>query len=365
MSESLMYQLALSQIPNIGSVLAKNLVGYCGGVEAVFAEKLSLLRKIPGIGDVHAKEVYYFNDFDALRKEIEFIEQHHIKTYFFTDKAYPYRLKQVHNAPVLLFQKGDTSLNEVRMLAIIGTRKASQHGKELTQQIVAELQAFQPTIVSGLAYGIDACAHKAAIDNNLSTISVFGHGLDRVYPSQNTNLAHKIIEHQGSWLTEFISGTIPDRENFPKRNRIVAGMVDAVLVVESPESGGSMITAQLAFDNDREVMAIPGRPSDSNSVGCHALIKSNKAQLVTSVEDIAKALNWDLQTKKSPQIELPISLGPQEQTIFDALKLYGMLDMDRLISRTQLSPSILAYKLLEMEMNHVVRCLPGKQYELI
>lgn len=365
MSESLIYQLALSQIPNIGSVLAKNLVGYCGGVEAVFAEKLSLLRKIPGIGEKLANEVYYFNAFDDLQKEIEFINKNDIQAYFFTDKDYPYRLKQVYNAPVLLFQKGQNELNNIRMLAIIGTRKASQHGKDLTHQIVTELKGYKPTIVSGLAYGIDSYAHKAAVENELPTISVFGHGFDRIYPSQNTNLANKILESNGSWLTEFVTGTIPDRENFPKRNRIVAGMVDAVLVIESPESGGSMITANMAFENDRDVLALPGRPSDVNSKGCHQLIRTNKAQLVESGEGIASALNWDLQVKKSAQIELPISLGPQEQSIFDALKLYGILDMDRLSSRTRLSPSVLAYKLLEMELNHLIRCLPGKQYELI
>ena len=365
MSESLIYQLALSQIPNIGSILAKNLVGYCGGVEAVFAEKLSLLRKIPGIGEKTAKEVYYFKDFDALHQEIEFLKTNQIKSYFFTDKDYPFRLKQVYNAPVLLFHKEENELNERRMLAVIGTRKATQHGKDITHDIIEELKDYKPTIVSGLAYGIDSYAHKSAIELGLSTISVFGHGFDRIYPSQNTNLANKILESNGSWLTEFVTGTIPDRENFPKRNRIVAGMVDAVLVVESPESGGSIITANMAFENDREVMAIPGRPRDANSMGCHQLIKTNKAHLVDSGEAIAKLLNWDLEVKKTTQIELPISLGPQEQSIFDALKMYGLLDMDRLSSRTRLSPSVLAYKLLEMEMNHLIRCLPGKQYELI
>ncbi|MFT5723379.1 MAG: DNA processing protein [Bacteroidia bacterium] len=365
MSEPLIYQLALSQIPNIGSVLAKNLVGYCGGVEAVFSEKLSLLKKIPGIGEATAKSVYYFNDFDALQSEITFINDQNISTYFFTDKRYPYRLKQVHNAPIMLFQKGESALNAGRMLAVIGTRKTSQYGKDLTDKLIDELKDYGPSIISGLAYGIDSYAHKAALKYNLPTISVFGHGLDRIYPSQNTNLANKILESSGCWLTEFHTGTIPDRENFPKRNRIVAGMVDGVIVVESPLAGGSMITANMAFGNDREVMAVPGRPWDGHAMGCNNLIKTQRAHLIENGQDVAEILNWDTDIKQTAQIELPISLGPQEQIIFDVLKLHDGLDIDRLTSLTNLNPSILAYKLLEMEMKHLIRNLPGKQYRLI
>jgi DNA processing protein len=357
--------LALSQIPNIGSVLAKNLLGYCGGVEAIFSEKLGSLKKIPGIGEKTAQAVYYFNDFDVLKEEVAFIKKHDLKTYFFTDRDYPYRLKQVHDAPVLLFQKGKTDLNDSRMVAVIGTRKTSQYGKDLTESLIEELKDYNPTIISGLAYGIDSYAHKAAVKHNLKTISVFGHGLDRIYPSPNKILAERILTEGGSWLTEFTSGTIPDRENFPKRNRIVAGMVDAVLVIESPLSGGSMITANMAFGNDREVMAVPGRPWDIHSAGCNNLIKTNRAHLIEHGNDVAEILNWDMDVKRSAQIELPISLGPQEQIIFDALKLHDVLDIDRLSSISQLNPSTLAYKLLEMEMNHMVRSLPGKQYELI
>ncbi len=365
MSDSLIYKLALSRIPSVGTVLAKNLVTYCGGVEAVFAEKLSLLTKIPGIGEKIAHSIYYFNDFDLLNSEVDYIAKHGITCYFFTDQAYPFRLKHIHAAPVMLFQKGQAELNARRMVAVVGTRKASAHGKDEAKRIIEEMSVYKPTIISGLAYGIDSCAHKAALTYKLPTVSVFGHGLDRIYPQHNTNLANQILESEGGWLTEFQTGTIPCRENFPKRNRIVAGLVDAVIVVESPVKGGSMITANFGFENNREVMALPGRVNDSASVGCNNLIKTNRASLIESGYDVANLLNWDVDKKKQKQFQLPISLGPQEQCIFDTLKVYGALEIDTLSFKTQLDSSVLAYKLLEMEMDHLVRVLPGKQYELI
>lgn len=366
MKNELIYQLALRQLPSIGPVLAKNLISYCGGVEAVFSEQLQHLKKIPGIGEHLAKEVYYFKEFDDLHKEVEFMEVNDITSHFYTTKDYPFRLKQVYDAPIILFKKGNAPIESNRMIAVIGTRQCSRQAKEQTIQIVEDLKKYNPTIVSGLAYGVDAAAHKTAVENNLSTLAVLGHGLDRIYPALNKALADKIIEEDGAWLTEFVSNTIPDRENFPKRNRIVAGMVDAVLVVETPDKGGSLITAELAFQYDREVMALPGRNTDVKSRGCNKLIKQNKAHLVETADDIAAILNWDLVHKQGEkQISLPIMLTSDEQIIFETLKLAGGLPIDSLAYKTKLPLSKLAFTLLELEFRNVVRCLPGKRYEVI
>ncbi|MBO6518081.1 MAG: DNA-processing protein DprA, partial [Bacteroidia bacterium] len=241
---TMIYQLALSQVPHIGPVLARNLVAYCGSAEAVFSESFSNLKRIPGIGDKLALEICGFKNFDRLFREVEFINANNIQVDFFTDASYPFRLRQIPGAPVALFRKGGFDLDHNRVLAIIGTRKSSKSSRDAVLGLVKELKSSAPLIVSGLAYGIDSVAHRAAVENGLSTVGVLGHGLDRIYPARNTGLANSMMLN-GGLLTEFMSNTKPDRENFPKRNRIVAGLVDAVLVVESPLKGGSVITANL------------------------------------------------------------------------------------------------------------------------
>ena len=231
MSDSLIYKLALSRIPSVGTVLAKNLVTYCGGVEAVFAEKLSLLTKIPGIGEKIAHSIYYFNDFDLLNSEVDYIAKHGITCYFFTDQAYPFRLKHIHAAPVMLFQKGQAELNARRMVAVVGTRKASAHGKDEAKRIIEEMSVYKPTIISGLAYGIDSCAHKAALTYKLPTVSVFGHGLDRIYPQHNTNLANQILESEGGWLTEFQTGTFRVVKTFLKEIELLQDWLTPLLLL--------------------------------------------------------------------------------------------------------------------------------------
>ncbi len=362
----MIYQLALSQIPLIGPVLARNLVGYCGGAEAVFSEKLSLLRKIPGIGERHAQEVYGFKDFDRIENEIVFLRKNNIKTTFFTEDDYPYRLRQIADAPLMLFRKGDIDLDRQRVIAIVGTRKCTQHSKELTDHLIENLKAYSPIIISGLAYGIDSIAHKSAIKHGLATLGVLGHGLDRIYPGEHKTLAQQMIDSGGGLMTEFMSNSKPDRENFPKRNRIVAGLSDAVLVIETPRKGGSIITANLAFDYDREVMAVPGRGGDPQFGGCNSLIKTHKAHLIEDASDITRILNWDLDKKpKKSQFQLPLDLSSREQLIFETLREHGALDLDILCQKVEVSTSKLAIILLELEFKSVVRCLPGKQYELV
>lgn len=365
MTTTLLHQMALSQVPGIGPVLAKNLIAYCGGAEGVFHESEAKLIKIPGIGLHAAREINSFSNFDELHKEFEFMEKNDVQATFFTDTLYPYRLKQIPDAPILIYHKGCVDLNAKKAIAVIGTRKCSDHSKAYVNTLLDGLLEFNPLIISGLAYGVDAVAHRSALKLGLDTVGVLGHGLDRVYPGQHTSLANRMVE-QGGLLTEFKSHTNPDRENFPKRNRIVAGLSDAVLVVETPEKGGSMITANLAFGYDREVMALPGRAGEASFGGCNSLIKTNRAHLVETADDIATILNWDLERKDKPaQIKMPLNLSSEEQTIFDALKGKGQLHIDLLCQTTQISASKLAIRLLELEFQNVVRSLPGKRYELI
>lgn len=358
--------MAISRVPMVGPVLAKNLIAYCGDARTVFSERQSALEKIPGVGIGVAQSIRRFNDFKRIEDEVAFMTSNNIKGCFFTDPDYPYRLKHIPDAPVMLFVKGQPPDQERPALAIIGTRKCSRFAKEKVDELIEGLRLFKPLVVSGLAYGVDAEAHKAAVDHELQTYGVLGHGLGRIYPGQHANLAAKMIESGGGLITEFMHDVLPDKENFPKRNRIVAGMVDAVLVVETPLKGGSMITAQLAFGYDREVMALPVRAGDQYYGGTNALIKRNQAHLVESAEDIANVLNWDLSVSpKQGQMQLSIDLKPEEQRIFDALKEEDSLHIEMLCDKTRLSPGKLSIVLLEMEFNNIVRSLPGKRYELV
>ncbi|MEO8087024.1 MAG: DNA-processing protein DprA, partial [Bacteroidota bacterium] len=240
--EQLKYQIALTLLPGVGPVLAKNLVSYCGSVENIFKKKKANLERVPGIGVERAAAITSHDVFEQAEKEVAFIRKHKINSLFYTEAEYPLRLKNCDDAPPLLFFKGTCDLNSQRMVAIVGTRNSTAYGKEITEQLVADLVKYEAVIVSGLAYGIDIIAHKACVKNNLPTIGVMAHGLDRIYPGEHKPTAEKMVKH-GGVLTEFISKTNPDRENFPSRNRIVAGMVDAVVVIESAIKGGALITA--------------------------------------------------------------------------------------------------------------------------
>lgn len=361
--QPLVYKIALTQLPSIGPVLAKNLLSYCGSAEAVFNEKEFKLLKIPGIGKKHAQSILTFKDFSKAEEEATFIQKNNIQPLFFSDTAYPQHLKQINDAPVLLYTKGNISFNKGYMLGIVGTRNASQYGKEICEQIVAELAPYNCTIVSGLAHGIDVTAHKAAVKNNLQTIGVLAHGLDTLYPSQNRPTADKMLEN-GGWATEYPSKTKPDRENFPSRNRIVAGICDAVLVVETDIKGGSMITAEIAFSYSRDVFAVPNAPNSQKSKGCNWLIKNNKAALVESGEDIAKMMGWDITTLSKPKvISLPTNLSPEENTIAQLLK-ETQIGIDEISLQTGLPLSKVSLTLLELELKGLVKSLPGKVYKL-
>ncbi len=367
--ESLKYKIGIELIPKVGSISAKRLIAYCGGVEAVFKQNKKSLMKVPGIGEVVAKEIVNQNILGRAEKEIEFIIKYGIRTYFYLDPDYPERLRQCEDGPVIFYLKGnkDINLNDSKFISIVGTRSATDYGKQVCDDIVTSLaeKGHNPVIVSGLAYGVDITAHKAAIKNNLATIAVLGHGLDTIYPVIHRNVAKEIVE-LGALITDFTSKTKFDRNNFIKRNRIIAGLSDATIVVESGLEGGALITADIATSYNREVFAVPGNIGLKYSRGCNQLIKSNKAALIESADDIAFLLGWET-TKKSKmprQTKLFPQLSPEEQVIFDYLKKTGQDTLDIISINTKMPVAKVSSILLNLEFAGVVKCKPGKVFTL-
>ncbi len=364
--DDLIYKIALTLIPGVGSVNGKSLVAYCGGVRAVFLEKKRALLKIPGIGEQTVNAITNHNVFNRAEEEIRFIRHKNITPLFYLEKDYPVRLKQCHDSPLMLYYKGTADLNVPKVVAMVGTRNATEYGRDMCRKIIEGLVEQNVLLISGLAYGIDTWSHKAALENKLETIGVLGHGLDRVYPYANRTLAEKMLE-SGGLLSEYMSNTLPDRENFPMRNRIIAGMSDAVIVVEAAETGGALITAEIANSYNRDVFAIPGRIGDLHSEGCNKLIKINKAALLQSAKDIIYLMNWnDVKgNKKSMQRQLFVNLSSDEELIVETLKEKGDLDIDTLLIETAMMPAKAASVLLNMEFEGIIRCLPGKVYRLL
>ena len=365
MTDSLRYKIALMLVPNVGSINGKKLVAYCGGVEAIFKEKKHTLLKIPGIGKSVVHALRQRNTMERADQELAFIDKHEITPLFFLDSNYPKRLKQCVDGPLMLFYKGKCDLNQGRMLAVVGTRKPTDHGKNTCIRFIRDLAGPGLVIISGMAYGIDSVAHRTALENDMESIGVLAHGLDIIYPAQNRDLAGRMLT-QGGLLTEFFSQTNPDRENFPRRNRIVAGMSDAVLVVESAERGGALITADIANSYNRDVFAVPGRLSDEYSAGCNYLIKSNKAALVQSAEDINYLMGWDDKPDHpaAKQQKIVFDLSREEELIVEVLKQHGSLNIDQIFNLVQLGTSQLSSVLLSLEFKGAVRNLPGKVYKL-
>ncbi|MDR0581840.1 MAG: DNA-processing protein DprA [Prevotellaceae bacterium] len=364
---SLLYHIAVGLISGIGNTLAKRLIAYCGSAEAVLREKKSTLQKIPGIGDMLAQEISEQQVLQRAEKECAFLAKNNFSALCYSDEQYPQRLAQCEDGPVVLFVNGTIDFNQAKVLSIVGTRHATPYGIAQCETIVAQLakRGHAPVIISGLAYGIDICAHKAALQNNLPTVAVMATGLDEIYPSLHYATAKKITTQGGALVTDFLSNTKPDRQNFIQRNRIIAGLADATLVVESGEKGGSLITAGLALSYNRDVLAVPGRTDDACSKGCNALIRSNRAALVETVADIEYALGWELNAKeKTRQLPLFVSLTAEEQTIANVLKEQPSITIDTLYHATKIPMARLSALLFTMEMNNILRTLPGKRYEL-
>jgi DNA processing protein len=372
--ETLKYKIGITLIKGIGNNLAKNLIAYVGSVEGVFSEKQQNLAKIPGIGEILSKmivsQILTQNILKRAEQEIEFISKNKIRTYYFTDRDYPFRLKECPDSPIMIYSKGNCNLNNGKFVGIVGTRNATETGKENCKQLISDLKCVLPTviIVSGLAYGVDICAHKAALDSGLPTIGVIGHGLDRMYPELHRPTAIKMIQ-EGALLTEYLSQTNPDKQNFVQRNRIIAGLSDAIVVVESGTKGGALITAEIANDYNRDVFAFPGRVNDEWSKGCNALIKNNKASLIESADDILRFMNWEKQdTNLSPIIQtaLFMDLSEEEQGIITTLRQNPEgVQSNELAIQLEKPISKISSMLLEMEFKGLVKCLPGNLYRVV
>lgn len=368
LNSELLYQLALTEVPNIGCVHAKILAQQFGSAENIFKAKQQLLEKIEGIGEIRARSIKAYNNFSKTEEEIKFIEKYKIKPLFLTDKDYPKRLLNCYDSPTLLFYKGDADLNTSKIIAIIGTRNHTDYGKQQTEKLIKELSSQNILVVSGMAYGIDSIAHKASLKNDLATVGVLGHGLDQIYPPDHSNLAKDMLKHGGGLLTEFRSNTKPDKHNFPTRNRIVAGMSDATVVIETGEKGGSMITAELANGYNKDVFALPGRVTDNKSAGCNFLIHNNKAMLLTDAEEIIEIMGWEEKIQKSKvksQKELFIELSKEEKLIVDILNEKESVHIDELNIKSGLSSSAAAAAILSLELQNVIISLPGKLYRLL
>lgn len=368
MTTDLLFQLALTEVPNIGCVHAKILAQQFGDAQSIFKAKQSLLEKIEGIGMVRARAIKAFTDFTKAEEEIKFIEKYKINPLFITDKNYPQRLLNCYDSPTLLFYKGDADLNVQKIIAIIGTRNHTDYAKQVTEKLIKELSGQNITVVSGLAYGVDGIAHKSSIKNNLSTIGVLAHGLDQIYPEQHAPLAKDMLKYNGGLLTEFRSKSKPDKHNFPTRNRVVAGMSDATIVIETSIKGGSMITAELANGYNKDVFAFPGRVTDAKSEGCNYLIKNNKAMLLTDAEELIEVMGWEEKPQKSKtrsQKELFIELSKEERIIVDILKEKEAAPIDEINLRSGLNSSAVAAAILNMELQGVILSLPGKIYKLV
>ncbi len=357
--------LALHFIPGIGDFLVKQLVSYCGSATQVFATPKSKLIKIPGVGMVSAEAIHSGKAHVRAEEEYKKAEKEETEILFFTDKKYPERLKVIEDAPSLLYYKGNKNLNAPKTVGIVGTRQATTYGKELVERICQELVPHDALIISGLAYGIDIQAHKCALKNGLCTIGIMGSGMDVIYPAVHKDTAKKMI-NQGGLLTENPFGTKPDAHNFPARNRIIAGLCDALIVVEAAERGGALITADIANGYNKDVFAVPGNIGLTFSEGCNKLIKTNRAHLFASVKDLEYIMNWSTEGEQVVQTTLDFSeFDPDEQRVMEILKEHKTPVMiDELSFRSALPPSHLASLLLTLEFKNAVKSLPGKMFAL-
>lgn len=361
------HRIALSMLKGIGPVNARNLVAYCGGVDPLFTDKKlkNTLAKVPGIGPKLIASITDKTVLPRAEKELAYVRKHRLRTLFYLDADFPRRLKQAEDAPILIHVKGHADLDAERMVAIVGTRTPTEEGKHLCIELVAGLKESGATIVSGLAYGIDITAHRSALKNGMPTIACVAHGLDKLYPGEHAHTAREMLK-QGGLVSELPSASPFAPGNFPARNRVIAGLTDCTIVVESANKGGSLITADIANSYDREVFAFPGRPTDPKSEGCNRLIQQNKAALVTGANDVLTLMEWLPKKKKkdAAQTALFAELMPDEQTLVDIIKARGKVDIDELCVQSRMTQGKAAGLLLNLEFSGVVRALPGKMYAL-
>ena len=367
-NQNLVYQIALTLVKGIGAVTAKQVIDTLPDVSMLFKEKARLLEQIPGVSRRVLADIHTGEALRRAEKELQFIQKNSIQALFIQDADYPQRIKDCADAPIMLYFRGNANLNTAKIISFVGTRHATAYGKEMTEQLIANIATAYPDtlIVSGLAYGIDIQAHRSALKHNLPTVGILAHGLDRIYPAEHRNAAVEMLK-QGGLLTDFMSETNPDKPNFVKRNRIVAGIADCTVVVESAEKGGALITAGIADSYNKDVFALPGRAADTCSTGCNNLIKYKKAALITNANDIFREMCW-LEGQKSAsqavQRNLFVDLTPEEQSVVAHLTADGK-QMNQLCIALDLPISKLAALMFELEMKGVVRCFAGGIYRLI
>ena len=362
---NLIYALALQNAPKIGDITAKKLIQYCGSPEAVFKEKRSNLLKIDGVGISTLEGLLSAALLKNAEEELTFIERKGIVCHYFQDDGYPYRLKHCIDGPLVLFQKGNINIKDQHIISIVGTRKITSHGISFCEELVAQLSTYNPIIISGFAYGTDITAQKAALQNNLQTIGCLAHGFDKIYPKAHKKYCAD-IENNGGFFTDFWSTSEFDRKNFIKRNRIIAGLSEATIVIESAEKGGSLVTADLATSYNREVFAVPGRSTDRQSIGCNNLIKKQQAHLLSTPLDVPYMLNWKINQRHQPvQKKLFVSLDKEEQKLYDYLANNGKELLDIIALKCEMPTFTVASMLLKMELKGVIKPLPGKFFEVV
>ena len=365
-ADELLAILRLQHIPNIGDVLAKKLIAHCGSPSAVFEEKREALLKIDGIGTHTIKYLFNAAHLKAAEAEYSYIISNNIQYTYFRDAEYPKHLKHCIDAPILLFRKGKMDFAGRKIISVVGTRNITSYGMAFCEQFVKDIAPLNPIIVSGFAYGVDICIQREAIRQGLQTIGCLAHGLNQIYPKVHAKYQAGVCDN-GGFFTEFWSNSNPERENFLKRNRVIAGMSEATVVIESAEKGGSLVTADIAHGYNRDVFAVPGRSSDKYSIGCNNLIKQQKAHMLTSAADLVYMLNWDIdeQKTKTVQKQLFVDLDETEQAIYSYLQQNGKQLLDGIALDCQIPIYKTSATLLAMEMKGVIRPLPGKLFEAI
>lgn len=364
-SNLLQQQIAVSFLQGIGPVRARLLLSKVPDLSCLFDYSLHELSALTGLSKTILKGMERKKALERAEQELPFIEKNDIQTYFVSDSLYPRRLKQCEDAPVMLYGRGNLDLNPLRTVAVVGTRNATEYGKNICIELIESLIGKNVLVVSGMAYGIDICVHQLCVKHNIPTVGVLGHGLDRLYPQAHKHTAKRMLDN-GGLLTEFLPGTQPDRENFPMRNRIVAGMSDATIVVESKDKGGSLITAELANDYSRDVFAVPGNIGQIHSKGCNLLISQSKAHLYLSPEHFLKWMDWDQDKKQAiRQRELFNDLNDDERSVLAILEKEGEQHMDALAYKSQNPISKTSVLLFQLEMNGWVKALPGQKYILV
>ncbi|MDO5104627.1 DNA-processing protein DprA [Capnocytophaga sp.] len=362
-NDELLYLIALKKIPLVGDITAKKLIAHFGSAKEVFAQTKSKIETIDGIGQKITRNLFKPEYLHEAEAEIAFADKNNIQIYAFTDEAYPDLLKQCVDAPVFFYQKGNICLKNKRILSIVGTRNITPYGKAFCEKLVEDLATLDVVIVSGFAYGVDITAHKTALNNNLQTVACLAHGLHMVYPQAHSKYC-KAMEENGGFITDFGFQCKFDRKNFLSRNRIIAGLSQATVVIESGAKGGSLVTADIAFSYNREVFAVPGRATDMYSIGCNHLIRNEKARILTSANDLLYYLNWDTPALEVQQ-KLFVELLPDEEKIHSFLKNNGKQLLDAIALACQMPVYQVSNLLFQMEMKNVVRPLPGKMFEIV